>query len=109
MKKKELYDKLKIEGVFWSYDWRNIEYIGDKLLIEHTLVWGDFPDIVQLFKIFETVLIRDVWNKRIVPDERYHKLNVYLAYIFFEIAEPKEYIEMNKLKYSRYEKIKSLR
>lgn len=108
MTKKELYDKLKVEGAFWSYNWRNIEYIGDNLLIEHTLVWGDVPDIVQLFKIFEFEKITDVWNRRIVPDERYYKLNVYLAYIFFDIEEPKEYIELNRLKYSRYEKIKSL-
>ncbi len=108
MTKYELYDKLKKEGIFWSYDNENIEYIGDKLLIEHTLIWADVPDILNLFKVFTKEEIIDVWNRKIVPDERYFKLNIYLGYIYFDLPDPYKYIEENKLKFSRYEKIRSM-
>ena len=107
MNKIELYTKLKNEGIFWSYD-KSAEYLSDNLLIEHTLVWADVPDIIQLFKIFDFELIKDVWNRKIVPDERYFKLNVYLAFIYFSIKEPYSYIAETAKKYSRYEMLKRM-
>lgn len=108
MTKQELYDNLKTQGIFWSYDVEKIEYIGDNLLIEHTLIWGDVPDILNLFKVFTKEEIIDVWNRKIVPDERYFKLNIYLGYIFFDLENPYSYIEEISKKYSRYEKIRSI-
>ena len=107
MTKEELYRKLKNSGIFWSYD-KDAEYLGDNLLVEHTLIWADVPDIMQLFKIFDFEFIKDVWERKIAPDERYFKLNVYLAFIFFNIQEPYSFIEETSKKYSRYERIKSI-
>lgn len=47
----ELYDKLANEGLFWSYD-KSAGYVGDELLIEHTLMYGETEGIKVLFKIF---------------------------------------------------------
>ncbi len=108
MTKEELYGELKNSGIFWSYN-KDAEYLSDKLLVEHTLVWADVPEIIQLFKIFDFEFIKDVWERKIVPDERYFKLNVYLAFVFFNIEEPYSFISETAKKYSRYERIKSIK
>lgn len=107
MTKFELYTKLKNEGKFWSYD-KTLEYLSDELLIEHCLVWSDVSDIIELFKLFDFEKIKDVWNRLVVPDERYFKLNVYLAFIYFRIKDPYGYIAETAKKYSRYEMFKRM-
>jgi len=102
----QLYRKLRREGLFWSYN-RNIEYIGDELLIEHTLLYAEIDDMSKLFELFDFETIKSVWNKRIVPDERHYGLNYYLAMIWFDISNPVDYLKTNMVKYSRYERIKN--
>jgi len=107
MTKHELYRKLADEGLFWSYD-NSGEYLSDGLLIEHCLLYGEVEDLRELFRLFERDELIDVWNKQVVPDARFEKLNFYLATIWFDIDNAKQYIKENALKYSRYERIKSV-
>lgn len=103
-----LYTKLANEGLFWSYN-KSAGYVGDDLLIEHTLLYGETDDIAILFKNFTKDKIIDVWNRKVIPDERFYGLNYYLAVIWFGIDEPEEYLKNISKKYSRYERLKSLK
>lgn len=103
-----LYRKLADEGIFWSYD-KKLDYIGDDLLIEHTLLYAEVSEIKDLFKIFDFAKIKDVWERKVVPDERHYGLNYYLALIWFDISEPKEYLQETAKKYSRYERLKHIK
>ncbi len=109
MDKYELYSSLKNKGLFWSYNTVITDYLGDKLLIEHCLLYGEVDDIIELFKMFEFELIKDVWNKKLVPDERHYGLNYYFAMIWFDINEPEIYLKEIAKENSRYEKLKLLK
>lgn len=107
MTQNELYIKLAKEGLFWGYD-KSVAYIGDDLLIEHAWLYGETDDISVLFKNFTKEKIIDVWNKKIVPDERFYGLNYYFALIWFDIDEQEECLKNVAKKYSRYERLKKL-
>lgn len=104
----QLHKKLAKEGLFWSYE-KSAGYVGDDLLIEHTLLYGETDDIVVLFKNLPKEKIIDVWNRKVVPDERFYGLNYYLAVIWFDIDDPEEYLKNVSKKFSRYERLKSLK
>lgn len=103
----QLYEKLSNEGLFWSYN-KSAGYVGDELLIEHTLIYGETDDIKVLFENFSKEKLIDVWNRKLIPDERLYGLNYYLAVIWFDISEPIDYIKNLSKKYSRYERLKNL-
>lgn len=88
-----------IDGkLFWSYGAVNISDIPDEILIEKALIHLDIDDINSLFRIFSWKKIRAVWLKRIlIQDPHYHSLNILLAYLYFHIRKPEDYIK----KYSR--------
>ena len=108
MNKYELYNSLTNKGLFWSYDTKSIDYLSDIILIEQCLLYGEVDDIIELFKLFEFDFIKDVWNKKLVPDERHYGLNYYLAMIWFDINEPEIYLNEIAKENSRYEKLKCL-
>ena len=103
MNKIELFKKLKKDGLFWSYD-KEIEYISDSILIEHTLKYGDFDDIVELFKIFNKRKIQKVWEQTMKYDTRFIKVNFLIARIFLELDITIE--ELKKAKSARFEKLR---
>jgi len=53
LRKREPFEKLKEDGIFWSYskDLR-FEDFSEVLFIEHTLKYGDFDDITSLIKLY---------------------------------------------------------
>ena len=105
MGKEELFEKLKNRGLFWSYD-KSITYedIGDRLFVEHLLKYGDFDDLIEVFKLFPKVFIRSVWEERMKEDRRFVRLNVMLARLFFDMDVDGEYFK--NIKHARYEKLK---
>jgi hypothetical protein len=50
MTKEELYGELKNSGIFWSYN-KDAEFLSDKLLVEHTLVWADVPKLLSFLNL----------------------------------------------------------
>ncbi len=81
-----LFDKMKSKNLFWSYD-KNISAsdVGTDVLIETVLKYGDVADIQIIFECCEYQHIFDVWVKRVVFDQRFEKLNFYLARVFFDV------------------------
>lgn len=105
--KKDLIERLKQQGAFWSYSKEGLTDIPAALLIETTLRMGDVPEILKLFELYEVERIKDVWHKKLLPDQRIYPHNYYLAKVFFKIADPEAYIKPLQQRYSRYERIKN--
>jgi putative transposase len=104
IEKEKLFEKLKKEGLFWSYD-KNIKYenFNENIFIEHTLKYGDFDDIKKLVNLFGKRKIKRVWEKSMKNDTRFIKINLLIAKVFLGIdIESKDL----KGKYERFEKLK---
>ena len=108
MKKTELIKQMDSKGAFWSYDVSGSENVPDNILIEHALRWGDVPEILTLFKLFQKNKIKSVWETSLIPDKRIFPHNYYLARVFFDVDDAKTYILTLQKKNSRYEKLKAL-
>ncbi len=110
LNKKTLLNKILLTNAFWSLDKSSItvENISDNLLIENTFIHGDIKEIQLLFQIYKKEKLQNVWSEKLVPDNRYSKLNYYLGTCFFKIENTKDYIQKAKIKNSRYKKLKQL-
>ena len=102
--KTEFIRQIDERGIFWSYDLKNPEKFPDSILIEHVLRWGDVPDILALFKLFDKDKIKKTWEKTMINDNRIYPHNYYLARVFFGVEEPETILR----KENRYERIKKL-
>jgi hypothetical protein len=102
IKRLTLFKKLQNKGLFWSYA-QDIQY-NEKLLIEHTLKYADFDDIVSIFKLFDKNAIKQVWEKTMKNDKRFIKINLMLARIFFNMK-----VESNYFKETRSERLEKLK
>ena len=101
---KELFQKLKDKGLFWSYS-KNIEY-NEELLIEYLLKYADFDDIVLAFKLFDKEVIKKVWEERVKQDKRFIKINLLIARVFFDMDVESDYFK--GIKSARFEKLRLL-
>ena len=80
----DLFEKMKSKNFFWSYSKEiSLEEIDTALLVETVLKYGDVEDINLLFNHYNEADLKEIWIQRLVPDERFKKLNFYLARIFF--------------------------
>lgn len=92
--RKELFQKLKEENAFWSYNMEGVEEINDRMLIVKTLVHLDLDEIDKLFKIFSFEKVKKVWREELaISGEYYHTLNRFLAWWYFKIKEPDRYLK----------------
>lgn len=94
--KAALFDELKRENVFWSYDYDSISAfnISDENLIAYTLRYLDLPDIKKLFEIFSFKKIKTVWRQLLIPEGEYlYTLNRFLAWYYFGIKRPDAYLK----------------
>ncbi|MBU1169802.1 MAG: hypothetical protein KKD44_09595 [Proteobacteria bacterium] len=108
MTKEKLFEIIKNDQLFWSYNVGCAEDISDDLLIEHILIYSDVDVIKALFSVYDHQRIRLVWEQRIITDNRYKRLNVYLGRIFFNIEEIGAFIHEKNAAHSRYDKLKRL-
>jgi hypothetical protein len=106
MKKETLFELIKNDHLFWSYQVTSAADISDDLLIEHVLIYSDVNVINALFSIYDTDRIRIVWEQRIVPDKRYKRLNVYLGKIFFNIDDIETFMDEKNAAHNRYETLR---
>ena len=102
--KLKLFAKLKEKGIFWSYG-KEMDY-NEHLLIEHTLKYVDFDDIVLLLKLFGKRKVKAVWEKTMKSDTRFIKVNLMIARVFFGMDVESDYFK--KVKNERFEKLKLL-
>ncbi len=102
-----LFNKLRDKGMFWSYS-KSIDYdeAGENLTIEYLLKYGDFDDIKLGFKLFGKKRVKSVWDKTMKSDQRFIKLNLMLARVFFGMDVEASYFK--GVKNERFEKLKML-
>ncbi|NBC05654.1 MAG: hypothetical protein GVY26_00495 [Bacteroidetes bacterium] len=92
----------------WSYDTQQVEKLPDSILIEHALLYSDVEGLFLLFESFDKEDIRQVWEQKIVPHRRYHKLNVYLGLFFFRIPDIRTFLEQRIVEYPRLRRLELL-
>ena len=77
--------------IFWNIS--NISNIDRTTLIEHTLKYGDFDDILEIFKHIDKRQIKDIWLKTMAWDKRFLKINLMIAKIFFNMDVDSSYFK----------------
>jgi len=115
--RQSLFRKLKRENAFWSYlpESVTLRNCDDETLIYKTLVHLDIKEINQLFSIYDKAKIQEVWEKELcIQGDFYRRLNKFLAYCYFDIDNPKNYIgkierrHLKSIKQRTNEKLKLL-
>ena len=103
--KVKLFNKLRDKGIFWSYS-KNITYeqFDKSIFIEYVLKYGDFDDIKMIIKLFGKRVIKKVWEEKLKSDERFIRLNLMIARVFFGMDVESEYFK--GLKNARSEKLR---
>lgn len=94
--KRNLFEMLKKENAFWSYDTKDLhlESLSDDQLIALTLRHLDIPEIDALFSIFSFRKIKDAWRKLLVPEGEYlYTLNRFFAWYYFKAKRPDAYLK----------------
>ncbi|WP_035588005.1 hypothetical protein [Hippea jasoniae] len=61
-------------------------------VIEHILKYGDFDDILELFKRYRKDEIQYIWFKTMADDKRFIKINLMLARVFFNMDIETDYL-----------------
>ena len=95
--KEILISKLKDENVFWSYEKPDYNSLSNEVIISNVILYLDTEEIDLLFKIFEFDIIKSIWIKDIISLDRYYSLNRLIAYVYFGIDNPDEFIENNRM------------
>lgn len=91
--KYQLFDKLKAQNCFWSYASLSWQEIPDDILIEKTLIDLDLQEIDQLIGAFGKNHVKRVFRERLIPQEEYlYTLNRFLAWYYFDIKKPDQYL-----------------
>jgi len=105
--KVELFNKLRDKGIFWSYS-KNIDYknVGENLMIEYLLKYGNFDDILLGFKLYGKRIIKQIWENKLKSDRQFIKLNLMLSRVFFNMDVESDYFK--EIKNERFEKLKLL-
>lgn len=92
--KQQIAAKLIDRKLFWAYSPVKSSDIPDEILIEKVLIYLDIDDIDSLFRIFTWKKIKEVWLKEVlIQDPFYHSMNILLAYLYFHIRKPEDYIK----------------
>lgn len=89
-----LFQKLKDNHLFWSYDPSTVKEISDDMLIEMVLQYLDLDDICILFQLFPAKKIKQCWLTRLVPQGEYlFSLNRFIASYYFHAKRPGAYVK----------------
>lgn len=94
--KQQLFEQLKKEHAFWSYDPDSVALskISDDRLIALTMRYLDLPEIKQLFLIFSKRKIKSAWQQLLVPEGDYlYTLNRFFAWYYFNAKKPDSYLK----------------
>ena len=94
--KKNLLFSLKKMNAFWSYNMSDIseEAISEEMFIEKSLIHLDIEELKKLFLLFPYKKIKEVWKNQLCTQEPYyHELNIFLAYLYFNIKNPDRYLK----------------
>jgi len=98
--KRELFIKIRDRGLLWSYA-HDINYDVEKssLLIETILKYADLDDIKTVLDSFGVRKVRKVWEGYLKNDNRFKRLNYFLARIFFNMdVEVDDFAEVKNVR-----------
>lgn len=103
----KLFNKLRDNGIFWSYS-KKIQYeeVKEDIILEYLLKYGDFDDIKLGFELFGKRVMKKVWETKLKSDKSFIKTNLMLARVFFRMNVESDYFK--EVKNARYEKLKLL-
>jgi len=88
----------------WSYKKEDVPL---SVKIEHLIKYGDLDEINSAIKEVGLNYCKEIWIGKIIPDQRFNRLNYFLARFVFNISTDKEEI-LNFLKQyrkNRFERI----
>lgn len=91
-----LFDQLKTEKAFWSYDESTltVDNLDDETLIALTMRFLDLPEIKLLFEIYPYNKIKSAWRNQLVPEGEYlYTLNRFFAWYYFKAKRPDAYLK----------------
>lgn len=94
--KRLLFEQLKEENAFWSYEPSSVVLgnINDEHLIALTMRYLDLDEIKLLFSIFSFKKIKGAWKKLLVPEGEYlYTLNRFFAWYYFKAKNPDAYLK----------------
>lgn len=94
--KNGLFDQLRREHVFWSYDPESVtpQSMDDDNLIALTMRHLDLPEIKLLFSIFSKQKVKSAWKRLLVPEGDYlYTLNRFFAWYYFKAKKPDAYLK----------------
>lgn len=97
-----LFNKLKEENAFWSYEPSSVtlDTVTDEILIAKTLRHLDIEEIDLLFDIYSPKAIKEAWKKLMVPEGEYLRtLNRFIAWFYFNIKNPDRYLKTLETKH----------
>ena len=98
--KSVLFQKLKKNKVFWSYDISQVDDCADDIIIEQTLLHLDYTDYQYLFNIYPKSKIKKIWlDNIVVQGDYYYSLNYFIAWFCFGIKNPKRFLKMMENKF----------
>ncbi len=105
--REKLLRRIKKKNLLWSYS-RNVtaNEISDSVLMDTILKYGNYTDLTMLFECLDGEIIYEFWLHHLLPDDRFKKLNFYLAKIVFNVDW--KAINQGKMEWSRFEKLKFL-
>jgi len=83
-----------IKDYTWSY---KKESVSLSVKIEHLLKYGDLDEIKNAIKEIGFGYCKEIWIDKIIPDQRFKRLNYFLARFVFNISSDREEI-LNFLK-----------
>lgn len=95
------------KNIFWSY---REKPENPDLIIEHTLRYEDIDEIKSLISKYGLERCKEVWQKRLIPDQRLVKLNYFLAKFIFKVAESDEAVKLylQSHNYNRLDRLNEL-
>lgn len=94
--KKQLFDKLIKENIFWSYNMSatGLGDVPDELLIALTYKYLDISEINLLKEVYPFNKLKSSWKKYLLPEGAYlYSLNRFLAWYCFNIKNPDSYLK----------------
>jgi len=95
-----LYDKLRKEDAFWSYDMKGHPVPSEDILIEKTLIHLDIDDINLLFMVYPAKFIKKIWRERLaIQGDYYRSMNILYAWLYFGIKKPEQYLKTIETKH----------
>lgn len=99
-----LFELLKEEHAFWSYDEESvsIDHLDDDVLIALTMRYLDLDEIKQLFAVFPFKKIKKAWRNLLVPEGEYlYTLNRFFAWYYFNAKLPDAYLKSLQTRHFR--------